>query len=44
MKYGILRLVVGCVVQRWNVGVSPANFLRPTLDLQLTGDVRKPGI
>jgi len=29
---------VGCVARWWNVGLSPANFPCPTLDLQLMGD------
>ena len=29
---------VGCVVQRYNVGLWPANFRCPALDLQLMGD------
>jgi len=32
-----IQVKVGCLVQWWNVGISPANFPRPTFDLQLTG-------
>ena len=31
-------LLDGCVAQRWNVGLWPANFPCPALALQLMGD------
>ena len=30
--------VVDCMVQQWNAGLSPANFLCPAFYLQLMGD------
>ena len=37
LKPHITKPSVGCLAQSWNVGISPANFPCPTLDLQLTG-------
>ena len=38
INYFYFYLQLSCVVQWWNIGISPANFHCPTLDLQLMGD------